>query len=189
MSGAGAKLDGNEPSWVCYDTYEIGYDHSDHYTTNNGGALISPSGMLLECIYGIGRNMDSKHHLEVQINTNAFRVSTSKMTLEDELINHQSMSRSHAGRQLNKLPVSTVLETLLGDDNTSYAGITVKKTLLRLIQINCNLSRDEKQMVKDIKASWRKAITQETLVMSLAKPTIVRTPIVGIRKPILKGVI
>lgn len=155
--GAGDKLDGNDWSWLDYDCRLPGEDFSFVYVTNCGIVKMSQSGYVLDAIYGIGRNYPNTS-LEVQLDCNRYRVSTSRMTIEDEVFNHPDMSRSHAGRKLHLLPIQKVIDVIENDNNMSIAGIAVKRQLLQILIKDKRTTRQQVRQINRIFRKYRKRI-------------------------------
>lgn len=158
------SLEGMEPSYIWED------DQLICYTTNKGQVQLDFNYETNNCIYGIGRNLDINHRLEVQIHDYySLRVATNRMFggYIDEFCNDKSLSRAY-GKSLALLPVSTILETLEMDDDESYAGIAVKRGMMICLS-RTNMNKADKAHFKAIAKSWRKRVI-----------SVPRTPITGI---------
>lgn len=157
-TGAGDKLDGNDWSWLDYDYHVKGEDFSFKYITNKGTVTISQSGQLIDACYGFGAGY-GKNRLWCLIYGSKYRIATEHVPGSDmdERYNDKELSRAH-GKSLQLLPLQTVLDALEEDRNTSVAGMTVKKHLMKCVMVSEKLDRSQwQQVIRTIK-HWRKPI-------------------------------
>jgi hypothetical protein len=128
------------------------------YTTNNGGVQVDVNHEVINCIYAIGKNQSRQ--LEVQIdNYTSFRVATRPSIssgYKDELTNDRSLSRSY-GNALPELPMEVVLDCIENDDDESYAGIAVKRCLMKCLS-SMKMDAACKRKFKGILDSWRSRV-------------------------------
>lgn len=155
-----ARVNGDLPSWYNQE------DNLDGYTTNYGGVTIVHGTELIKfACYGLGREYKNTS-MTVRIkNSEEFQVEKTKTSKAAEL---NSPGYPYPHKHVPTLSILEILEMLQKDENYYYAGMLIKKTLVRLMLKHFKFNKEEKRALKELFQIWRKPIVGK----------IKRTPIV-----------